>query len=70
MANGRCITAQLEIMPSVLALQCEYKKMHPQANDKDAYGAAYTAFKEEMTRQTMDLKQRYCGIRYYEGGTI
>ena len=63
--NGRCVTAKLEVMPNVLSLMKEYKKMHPHANDRDAYGAAYMAFKEEMVRQTMLMKTDIFGPEYY-----
>lgn len=56
--EGKCITARLEIMPNVLSLMKEYKRLHPTANDQDAYGAAYTAFHAEMTMQTLVMKAR------------
>jgi hypothetical protein len=56
-AKGRCIRADIEIMPQVLGLMREYKRLHPKANDKDAYGAAYLALREEMVRQTLALKE-------------
>lgn len=65
MAKGRCVTAKLEVMPSVLALMQEYKKMHPQARDADAYGAAYKAMHQEMQRQTMMIKSEIFGPDYY-----
>lgn len=58
MAKGYGIPARLEIMPSVLALKTEYKKIHPQACDSDALGAAYMAFRQEMQRQTILLKEQ------------
>lgn len=69
MANGRCIPAHLEIMPAVLNLANEYRRMHPQANDKDAYGAAYRALHDEMTRQTMEMKEKILGPNFYYPGT-
>lgn len=53
----KCVTARLEIMPSVLALAKEYKRLHPQACEQDAQGAAYMALREELTRQTLALKE-------------
>lgn len=53
----KCVTARLEIMPSVLALAREYKRMHPHVCEQDAQGAAYRALHEEMVRQTLSLKE-------------
>lgn len=63
MPKGNCIPAHLEIMPSVLKLMREYKRMHPEANSKDAYGAAYQALREEMIRQTLALKENIANAR-------
>ncbi len=63
MAKGYGIPARMEIMPSVLALKTEYKKIHPQACDADAMGAAYIAFREEMQRQTVFMKESIFGQR-------
>jgi hypothetical protein len=53
----KCVTARLEIMPSVLELKREYKRMYPHVCDADAQGAAYMALREEMQRQTVALKE-------------
>ncbi len=65
MAKGYGVPARLEIMPSVLALKVEYKKIHPGAHDADAMGAAYMAFREEMQRQTVLMKESIFGQRSF-----
>lgn len=61
MPKSRCVTARLEIMPSVLALTTEYMKLHPGCNHKDAQGAAYMALHQELQRQTIMLKEEIFG---------